>query len=69
MGRCADVLQAAQSLATCAVGIGAPYEELIKAALPAVWVAADKVDVHAFQFGRRIGCARQLYLGEILDMA
>ena len=49
MGRCADVLQAAQSLATCAVGIGPPDEELVDGTLPAVWVAAHKVDVHRFQ--------------------
>ena len=69
MGRGADVIDVRNVGAVIDACLERPpEEELVERAEAAVRIAADEIDVHSLEVGRRIGAARELDLGPVLDM-
>src|SRR5277367_3340990 len=69
MGRRADVIDVRNEGAVIDARLErAPEEKLVERASAAIRVAADKIDVHRLEVRRRVGAARELDLGPVLDM-
>src|SRR6185437_12348473 len=69
MGRGADVVEVRNEGAVIDGSLErAPDEELVERAGAAVRIAADEIDVHRFEVRGRIGPARELDPGPVVDM-
>src|SRR5580698_3518676 len=69
MGRSADVIDVWNVGAVIDARLKrAPEEGLVERAGAAVRITADEIDVHRLEIGGRVGAARELDLGPILDV-